>query len=58
MSTTTVTAETAVDPYIDKETLRQLMQPGLQPAQLGDWSAAQQRCYAAMDSEFGAGSPA
>jgi len=38
--------------------LRQLMQPGLQPAQLGDWSAAQQRCYAAMDSKFGAGSPA
>lgn len=32
--------------------LRQLMQPGLQPAQLGDWSAAQQRCYAELDREF------
>lgn len=32
--------------------LRQLMQPGLQPAQLGDWSAAQQRCYAELEQEF------
>jgi len=38
--------------------LRQLMQPGLQPAQLGDWSAAQQRCYADLDREFSAGNPA
>jgi HD-like signal output (HDOD) protein len=37
--------------------LRQLMQPGLQPAQLGDWSAAQQRCYADLDREFAAGHP-
>ncbi|WP_431049853.1 HDOD domain-containing protein [Roseateles sp. L2-2] len=35
--------------------LRQLMQPGLQPAQLGDWSAAQQRCYADLEREFNAG---
>lgn len=35
--------------------LRQLMQPGLQPAQLGDWSAAQQRCYAELEGEFSAG---
>ncbi|OWQ90476.1 hypothetical protein CDN99_14110 [Roseateles aquatilis] len=34
--------------------LRQLMQPGLQPSQLGDWSAAQQRCYAELGREFGA----
>ncbi len=35
--------------------LRQLMQPGLQPAQLGDWSAAQQRCYAELEREFSVG---
>lgn len=35
--------------------LRQLMQSGLQPAQLGDWSAAQQRCYAELEREFSAG---
>ena len=34
--------------------LRQLMQPGLQPAQLGDWSAAQQRCYAELERDFSA----
>lgn len=36
--------------------LRQLMQPGLQAAQLGDWSAAQQRCYAELEREFATGS--
>ncbi|MET0208807.1 MAG: HDOD domain-containing protein [Burkholderiaceae bacterium] len=35
--------------------LRHLMQPGLQPAQLGDWSLSQQRCYADMAREFGEG---
>lgn len=34
--------------------LRHLMQPGLQPAQLGDWSAAQQRCYAELERDFSA----
>jgi len=54
-------AESAVLAHLVRQAqavaLRQLMQPGLQPAQLGDWSAAQQRCYAAMDREFAAGTP-
>jgi fatty acid desaturase len=40
MSTTTVTEDSAVDPYIDKETLRKLMQPSLSQwlsRTLGDW---------------------
>lgn len=37
--------------------LRHLMQPGLQPAQLGDWSAAQQRCYADLDRDFASSEP-
>lgn len=34
--------------------LRHLMQPGLTPSQLGDWSLAQQRAYAALDERFNA----
>ena len=54
-------AESAVLAHLVRQAqavaLRQLMQPGLQPAQLGDWSAAQQRCYAVMDREFATGTP-
>lgn len=32
--------------------LRQLQQPGLAPAQLRDWSLAQQRCYAELQAQF------
>lgn len=52
-------AESAVLAHLVRQAqavaLRQLMQPGLQSAQLGDWSAAQQRCYADLEREFAAG---
>lgn len=32
--------------------LRQLMQPGLVPAQLSDWTSSEQRAYAALEAEF------
>jgi HD-like signal output (HDOD) protein len=49
-------AEVAVLAEIVREahavSLRHLMQPGLAPSQLGDWSAARQRAYAALEERF------